>query len=434
MTTDLSALTTAADRWEGMAERFHKQEVAYKRDVHGIVMGDSWAGLSADAAHARFGITLKEFQKAQTEAKAVASLLREAHTLFTSLRGELQSTRQDATDAGMKVSDQGLVTFDTEKLTDAERTAWVHDPDYQESCRKAVGSWQEAIDQRVKKVGSADNEVKRALQGVTVDGDVADGTPAGFNGQAGGHLEQYAPAPPKPATTQPDGWYDNGPDAGFSVTTDPKYGKEGSVKAYADLWHVTGRGTLTNGDFTLAGISDTYYGARATANYGFNEKGVVGKAEVSAGLRTVAEGRGEYGPYGGAYVRTEGFAGGEAGVNAKITKEEVTVGAKAFAGGKASVAGGGEVAGIGIGATAEGWAGPGAEAWYGYKKDDDGVWHLGGKAGLSPILGGSVGVEITVDPDKISETAGDAVDALGDATDAVGDGLSSLKDGVTDWF
>jgi hypothetical protein len=29
MTTDLSVLTTAADRWDGMAKEFHKQEKAY---------------------------------------------------------------------------------------------------------------------------------------------------------------------------------------------------------------------------------------------------------------------------------------------------------------------------------------------------------------------------------------------------------------------
>ncbi|GGY18018.1 hypothetical protein GCM10010358_81680 [Streptomyces minutiscleroticus] len=90
--------------------------------------------------------------------------------------------------------------------------------------------------------------------------------------------------------------------------------------------------------------------------------------------------------------------------------------------------------GIGFGAAAEGWAGPGAEAWWGYKKDDEGVWHLGGKAGVSPILGGSRGFEVTVDPDKVSESVGDAADAVGDAAGAVGDGIGSLKNTVTDWF
>lgn len=67
-------------------------------------MGQSWTGLSAEAASKRFDITLKEFRRAQIEAKAIAALLRDAHTQFTSLRGKLESTRKDAVEGGMKVS------------------------------------------------------------------------------------------------------------------------------------------------------------------------------------------------------------------------------------------------------------------------------------------------------------------------------------------
>ncbi len=86
MSTDLGALTSAAERWEGMAAEFGKQEKAYRRDVHGISTGATWSGMSAEAAHGRFGVTLTEFQYAQTEAKAIAALLRDAHTQFTGLK------------------------------------------------------------------------------------------------------------------------------------------------------------------------------------------------------------------------------------------------------------------------------------------------------------------------------------------------------------
>lgn len=76
MTTDLSALTTAADKWESMAGELAKVEAAYKRDVHGISLGPAWVGQSAEAANRRFDITLKEYAGAQTEAKAIASLIR----------------------------------------------------------------------------------------------------------------------------------------------------------------------------------------------------------------------------------------------------------------------------------------------------------------------------------------------------------------------
>ncbi|MGW4319471.1 hypothetical protein ACWEMW_09780 [Streptomyces sp. NPDC004684] len=42
MTADLAALTAAADRWDGMAGEFGKQETLCRGRVHGFVTGDSW--------------------------------------------------------------------------------------------------------------------------------------------------------------------------------------------------------------------------------------------------------------------------------------------------------------------------------------------------------------------------------------------------------
>ncbi|MER6407636.1 hypothetical protein ABT269_29900 [Streptomyces viridosporus] len=191
MTTDLATLTTAADAWDDMAKEFNKQEKAYKRDVHGVSMGQTWLGLSADAANRRFDITLKEYQSAQIEAKAIASLLRDAHTQFVDLRGKLRTARQDAVDAGMKVSDQGVVSYDTAQLDEGTRNAYRHDPDFQESVRKSVRSWQDRIDQLVKDVTDADKGVEIAFNAVVVDSDLTDGTANGFNGRAQGDIEKY---------------------------------------------------------------------------------------------------------------------------------------------------------------------------------------------------------------------------------------------------
>ncbi|MFF9275426.1 WXG100 family type VII secretion target [Streptomyces griseosporeus] len=184
METDLSALTTAADRWDGMAAEFAKQEQAYRRDVQKISMGTTWTGLSADAAHARFDFTLQEFQNAQTEAKAVAKLLRDAHGQFVELRGKLKTARQEAIEAGMKVSDQGVVSLDVDRMSEDERRALHHDPGYME----AVRSWQEHINQAVQNVTDADAGVEVALKAVVIDSDVV---PGGFNGAAEGDVEVY---------------------------------------------------------------------------------------------------------------------------------------------------------------------------------------------------------------------------------------------------
>ncbi|CAM5549113.1 hypothetical protein SALBM311S_12034 [Streptomyces alboniger] len=235
---------------EYAAKNFHEQEKAYKRDVHGITLGPTWTGLSADAASRRFAITLKEFQNAQTEATAIAGLLRDAYAQFVDLRKRLESDRDDAIAKGMKVSDEGVVSYDTTLLSDGERTALHHDPDYQDSVRKAVSSWQQRIDQAVKAVGDADKGVEIAFKAVVIDSDARDGTFNGFNGAAMGDIEKYETevAGSKPGT-ETDGWHSErklkltGLGAGFSVTPDPKYGKEGSVKAYADLFHATAEGS-----------------------------------------------------------------------------------------------------------------------------------------------------------------------------------------------
>ncbi|WP_123441636.1 DUF6571 family protein [Streptomyces sp. PanSC9] len=191
MTTDLGTLTTAAEHWDSMAKKFHAQEVAYRRDVHGISLSTGWQGLSAQAANGQFDVTLREFQNAQKEAKAIASLLRDAHTQYTDLKSKLKTARDEAVAAGMKVSDQGLVAYDTTKLTTGEKNALHHDPDYQQSVSKAVGSWQDRIDNAVKAVTDADKGVEVAFEGVVQDTNVTDGTINGFNGQASGDIEKY---------------------------------------------------------------------------------------------------------------------------------------------------------------------------------------------------------------------------------------------------
>ncbi|RLV69095.1 hypothetical protein STAN_4623 [Streptomyces sp. CBMAI 2042] len=191
MTTDLSALTTAADKWTGMAGEFGKQEKAYEKEVQGITLERTWIGQSADAANAQFRVVLNEYRAAQTQAKAIASLLRDAHTQFTEFKSKLQTVKADALKADMLISDAGTVTFDMSSLSESSRAVYRHDPDYQKSVRDAVGSWQRAIDRLVAQTSDADAGVQIALKAVVKDTDATDGTRDGFNGQALGDIEAY---------------------------------------------------------------------------------------------------------------------------------------------------------------------------------------------------------------------------------------------------
>ncbi|MCZ7459787.1 hypothetical protein [Streptomyces sp. WMMC940] len=191
MTTDLSTLTSAADKWDDMAAEFKKLEDAYKRDVHKISLGETWRGFAATAANGRFDATLREYQAAQKEAKALAAVLREAHTQFTDLRGRLKSVRADAIADGMLVSEQGNVAYDYDKLSDGALKASRNDPDFEPTVRAKESEWHQAIAGAVKAINDADEGVKIALEAVVIDSNPMDGI--GFNGQADAKkdIEEY---------------------------------------------------------------------------------------------------------------------------------------------------------------------------------------------------------------------------------------------------
>ncbi|MFF1838911.1 hypothetical protein ACFVXE_32690 [Streptomyces sp. NPDC058231] len=194
MTTDLSRLTTAADKWDGMAAEIKKVEKRYEDSVQSITLGASWSGMSANTAHTNFAATRYEYAAAQTQAKAIASLLRDAHDDFVRLKKNLECKRAEAVKAGMRVSETGVVSYDYDRLTDGERSALHHDPDYMKSVRTAVSSWSEAMDTCVKALDDADQGVKLALDAVTRDGygDKNDETlGVGFNAHAQGDIEKY---------------------------------------------------------------------------------------------------------------------------------------------------------------------------------------------------------------------------------------------------
>ncbi|MCY0959057.1 hypothetical protein [Streptomyces sp. H27-H5] len=180
--TDLSALTTAADGWKAMATQFKTMEDVYKDEVQSVSAGNGWMGSSAQTAATNAGMTRGEFASAQKEALAMESLLRDAHTRFTDLKGRVKSAVADAEAAGMKVSDQGIASYDFAKVSGDTAKAIRHDPDLPEVER----SWTRRIGDAVKAVTEFDADVKTAL----LNASGADGTAMfGFNSKPVGDVE-----------------------------------------------------------------------------------------------------------------------------------------------------------------------------------------------------------------------------------------------------
>ncbi|MFG2380838.1 hypothetical protein [Streptomyces avermitilis] len=271
MGTDLSKLTTAADDWAAMAQDFDKLARTYEQEVHGISLGDTWVGLSASAGSARFDVTWKEYQGAQSEAKAVAELLRDAHAEFSRLRKKIEHVREDAVKAGMKVSEQGAVGFDTSKLDHGEYMAYVHDPGYQESARKAAAGWTEQLDSAVEALNDADQGFKLALASVIQDKDLLDGTVGGFNREAESNpypsLEETAKAQhvPKGKKAVAEWWRDLDPvTRGILLQEKGDELRKAGIMSPLYKWHAAdeGSGAFKTEDPTA---KDLLYLARAQA-------------------------------------------------------------------------------------------------------------------------------------------------------------------------
>ncbi|WP_244229879.1 hypothetical protein [Kitasatospora albolonga] len=199
MTTDFGLLTKAATAWDDTAAEFKKIEERYKSAILPVATGPSWVGVSADAADRRFAGTHYEYRAAQTQAKATAKLLRAGARRFAELKKTLETARADAVDAGMKVSEQGRVAYDYDRLTGQQRADLEADAKALQKVKENEASWAEYIDACVKSFDEADKDLKASLEAVVKDS--VNGSEAndmtlggGFNGRAKGAIVEAAPA------------------------------------------------------------------------------------------------------------------------------------------------------------------------------------------------------------------------------------------------
>ncbi|MEV4971317.1 hypothetical protein [Streptomyces scopuliridis] len=435
MTADLSPLTDVSEAWKKMGERFGELKTDYETNVQSVLGNGNWQGLAYSAQQQYASATAFEYGAAKAEALAIASLLTDAHTELTRLQKVVKDLVEDAEKKDYKVDSSGKATYiGYDKLSEQDKYALHHDPDYPRllaDAREKAQQWTDDIAKAVKAVDDADQSVKRALSRATSDASMDGIGIGGFNAKAEGDLAKAGKPDPK-VETKDGGWVvegeadATGPETGASATgPDVSSGKLAEAEAHADLGRATAEGSLTNGPLKLAGEAEAYVGAKASAGGGVTNEGIRGEAGAFAGAEASAKGTADAGPVG-VYGRAEAKAGAEAGVSAGAGLEGLQAGAEAFAGAKAGAAGGADIGGIGAGGTVEGWAGVGAEAEATFGKGEDGRWHIGARAGAALGLGGEVGFEVTVDPGKIVDTASDAANAVGDAAGALGNAIGSL--------
>jgi hypothetical protein len=152
--------------------------------------------------------------------------------------------------------------------------------------------------------------------------------------------------------------------------------------------------------------------AGASVTNGRLQAGLSGSAYLA---QVSGKGSAEYGMAAGQ-VEGKAYAGAEASATVGVGKDGVHAGAEAFAGAKATASASADVGGVGAGVSGEAWAGLGAaaNADLGMK---DGKFTIGGEVGAGLGVGGKVSFDVTVDPGKMVDSAGDAADWVGDTWD-----------------
>ncbi|WP_238545360.1 MULTISPECIES: hypothetical protein [Streptomyces] len=186
MTIDLSLLETAATKWDEAAKQFEAVRKIYDSKVKSVGLDGTWSGVSLLVARPNMQVTDEQFTAAPKEARAIASILRDAHTQFVDLRGKVKSAVADAVKAGMKVSEAGIASYDYSKASSSEANAARHDPDL----HSTEQSWTRYIEAAVRAVDDADQGVKLALKAAVQDPNVLDPAANGFNGKAEGDIEK----------------------------------------------------------------------------------------------------------------------------------------------------------------------------------------------------------------------------------------------------
>jgi uncharacterized protein YukE len=165
--------------------------------------------------------------------------------------------------------------------------------------------------------------------------------------------------------------------------------------------------------FAKAEAEVEFLKAEASAGAGWKDGDLFAEASAGAYLVDARASASAGGRYVTAEAEARATVGAYAEAGVTIGTDGVGANIEAFVGGKAEVSGSVEVAGVGVGATADVRYGVGVEADAGVKKNDDGSWTFELSAGASIGLGAGFDTEFTVDPKAVTDAIGDAADWIG---------------------
>ncbi|MCC3774961.1 hypothetical protein [Streptomyces sp. UNOB3_S3] len=285
MTTDLALLTTAAGQWDAAAMKFESVQKDYESQVKAIASDGTWTGQANLVAAPNMRQTHEQYTAAAKEARAIASLLRDAHGQFTDLRGKLKSVVAEAEKDHMRIGDDGRATW-----TKRDDPAVLHDPDAPAAIAKAEDSWNRRIADAVRAFDDADQGVKLALTSAVQNTDILNGGLNGFNARAEGDIEKVEAREAAELATKLNStghldakdmaemqrlFRDNGHDKAFSQTFLNSVGPDGTIQLtnkLTGLAYSDDKSHKQAYDAIQAGLAGTVSTATADTNSSFYDK------------------------------------------------------------------------------------------------------------------------------------------------------------------
>lgn len=214
---------------------------------------------------------------------------------------------------------------------------------------------------------------------------------------------------------------DAGHDHDREVNDSDDFAKPGDINARYDIVEgdtmllgaqAEASGSTGNDAIGTQGEASAMAGVKGEAEVYASATGLAAGTSIMAGVAASAQGSAYLGPLTAA-GEVEAMAGAKAEVKGQIGLDGLSFQGEAFAGAKAEAKGSIDVGGVGVGGSAEAWAGVGVEANLNANVSD-GKLHLSGEFGAALGIGGSVGIDVTIDMNKVADTLSDAADAVGD--------------------
>ncbi|MFF3689564.1 hypothetical protein [Streptomyces sp. NPDC002187] len=161
ITVNLSPLGNAAVSWDQMADGFEELGDAYGSGVLSVATDGHWYGVSGSAADKRFLQTGEQFDAAVTEARAIASILRDIQGQLADRIKALRDLVASAKDADLYIDAQGQAHVDPSKDKNKGTTGGIFGDAMLRAAHEA--SWTAAVAAAVQAVDDADQGAKLAL-------------------------------------------------------------------------------------------------------------------------------------------------------------------------------------------------------------------------------------------------------------------------------